>query len=114
MSRVLDNFLVGMALLVSVGYAVSSLGPKAWRNRLLAASSRLLARAPAFIGLKGIARRLSAASMPEPGAAGACGGCDNCGTAQAEAPHAASTEVKVPVATIGRREIDTSAAASRR
>ncbi|HWX79333.1 MAG TPA: DUF6587 family protein [Steroidobacteraceae bacterium] len=114
MSTVLDNFLVGLALLVSVGYAVSSLGPRPLRNRLLAALSRLMARAPAFIGLKGVARRLSAASRPVPGAAGACGGCDNCGTAQTEAPHSASAEVKVPVANIGRREIETPAAATRR
>jgi hypothetical protein len=114
MSAVLDNFLVGLALLISVGYAVSSLGPKTWRNRVATASSRLLARAPAFIGLAGVARRLSAASRPVPGAAGACGGCDNCGTAQAEAPQSASAEVKVPVANVGRREIETPAAATRR
>jgi hypothetical protein len=114
MSTVLDNFLVGLALLVSAGYAVSSLGPKTWRNRVAAALSRLMARAPAFIGLKGVARRLSAASILKPGAAGACGGCDNCGTAHTEAPHSASAEVNVPVANIGRREIEAPAAATRR
>jgi hypothetical protein len=114
MSTVLDNFLVGLALLLSVGYAVSSLGPKTWRNRVATALSRLMARAPAFTGLKHVARRLAAASMPKPGAAGACGGCDNCGTEQTAAPHSASAEVKIPVANIGRREIETPAAATRR
>jgi len=110
MNTLLDNFLVGLALLVSVGYAVASLGPKTWRNRCLAALSRLAERAPAFVGLQGVARRLA---VPKPGAAGACGGCDNCGTESAAAPHAASAEVKVPVANIGRREIETPSASTR-
>jgi hypothetical protein len=114
MNTVLDNLLVGLALLVSVGYAVSSLGPKTWRNRMATALSRLAERAPAFIGLGGVARRLAAASRRVPGAAGACGGCDNCGAEQAQASSSASAEVKVPVANIGRRESDTPAAATRR
>jgi hypothetical protein len=113
MNAVLDHLLVGVALLVSLGYAVSSLGPKTWRNRCLAALSRLMARAPAFVGLKGVAQRLSAAARPVPGASGACGGCDNCGTEQAAAPHPAAAEVKVPLASIGRREIDTPGATRR-
>lgn len=114
MGTFFENFLVGLALLVSVGYAVSSLGPRPLRNGLLAALSRLLARAPACFGLQAVARRLSAASRRVTGATGACGGCDNCGTAQTEAPHSASAEVKVPVANIGRREMQTPAAATRR
>ena len=37
MNNMLDNALVGLALLVSAGYAVSSLGPKSVRRRVLAA-----------------------------------------------------------------------------
>jgi hypothetical protein len=102
MKTVLDNLLVGLALLVSVGYAVSSLGPKTWRNRWLAALSRLAERAPSQLRLGGVARRLAAAAAivkPQ----GACGGCDNCGAESAAAPRSAAAEVTVPVANITRR-----------
>ncbi|HWX79467.1 MAG TPA: DUF6587 family protein [Steroidobacteraceae bacterium] len=116
MNTLLDNSLVGLALLVSLGYAVSSLGPRAWRNQLLASLSRLLARAPAYLALGRVARRLSAASIATSrgAAAGSCGGCDNCGAEQAGAPQSAAAEVNVPVATIGRRATETPAAVSRR
>ena len=115
MNTVLDNSLVGLVLLVSLGYAVSSLGPRTLRNRLLAALSGLLARAPAYFALGRVARRLSAASIAKPrgAAAEACGGCDNCGSEQTAAPQSAA-EVKVPIAKIGRRERETPAAATRR
>ena len=100
MNSILDYSLVGLALLVSAGYAVSSLGPRSLRRRALSASSRVMARAPAFLGLRQIAQRLAAASAGK--AQGACGGCDNCGS---EAPAAAppTAEVRVPVTKIGRR-----------
>jgi len=101
MSTLLDGSVVGLALLASVGYAVSSLGPRSWRVRLLAATSRLAERAPSYLKLGSIARRLAAAAIVKP--QGACGGCDNCGTESATAPHSAPAEVKVPVANITRR-----------
>jgi hypothetical protein len=116
MNNLLDNSLVGLALLVSLGYAVASLGPRTLRNRLLAALSRLMALAPAYLGLGRVARSLSAASIAKPrgAAAGACGGCGSCLPSQAGAPQSAAAEINVPVANIGRREIETSAAATRR
>jgi hypothetical protein len=106
MNSILDNSLVGLALLVSAGYAVSSLGPRSVRRRLLAALSRAAASAPKFLGLRRAARRLEVASAGK--VQGACGGCDDCGSEQAPAvkastQNAAAAEVRVPVATIGRR-----------
>jgi hypothetical protein len=105
MNGVLDNFLVGLALLASAGYAVVKLGPRSLRQHLLAGLSRLIARAPAALGLRRISERLDAASSGK--AQGACGGCDNCGSEQTPAQQAAQTlppsEVRVPVANIGRR-----------
>jgi hypothetical protein len=103
MNSILDNSLVGLALLVSAGYAVSSLGPRSLRRRLLSALSRLLARAPVFLGLGRLAQWLGAASAGK--AQGACGGCDNCGSEQAPAQKQDSRalEVRVPVTKIGRR-----------
>jgi len=116
MNSFLDDSLVGLALLVSLGYAVSSMGPRTLRRRLLASLSRLLAFAPAVPGLTKVARKLWAASTirPRDAAAGACGGCDNCLPEQAAASPSASREVKVPVASIGRRETETPAGATRR
>jgi hypothetical protein len=106
MNSILDNSLVGLALLVSAGYAVSSLGPRSLRRRLLAALSRLLARAPKFLGLARVARWLAVASAGK--AQGACGGCDDCGSEQAPAQKSSTqdsraAEVRVPVTKIGRR-----------
>jgi hypothetical protein len=105
LNSVLDNSLVGLALLVSAGYAVTALGPRGVRRRLLAALSRLVARVPAAFGLTRISERLGAASEQ---VKGACGGCDNCGSEQtpvqrAGAENSAAAEVRVPVAKIGRR-----------
>jgi hypothetical protein len=104
MNSVLDNSLVGLALLVSGGYAVASLGPKSVRRRLLAAMARATARAPRYLGLRRISARLDAASGK---VQGACGGCDSCGSDQAPAGKSAENsppaEVSVPVAKIGRR-----------
>jgi hypothetical protein len=100
MNGILDNSLVGLALLVSAGYAVSSLGPRSLRRRVLLSLSRVMARAPGFTGLRQAAQRLAAASAGK--TQGACGGCDSCGS---EAPPSTSPapEVRVPVTKIGRR-----------
>ena len=101
MNSLLDNSLVGLALAVSAGYALTRLGPRSMRRRLFAALSRLSARAPAFLGLTRTAQRLAAASTSK--APGACGGCDNCGPENAPAARSPAAEVNVPVASIGKR-----------
>src|SRR5450755_656023 len=99
MNNILDDTLVGLALVVSAGYAVSSLGPRSLRRRLLGALSRLTARAPAFFGLRRTARWFASASDGK--ADGACGGCDNCGSEQ-QVQQPPGEEVSVPVSKIGR------------
>ncbi len=105
MNSVLDNSLVGLALLASAGYAVAKLGPRSLRQGMLAGLSRLFAHAPTVLGLRRISERLGAASAGN--AQGACGGCDNCGSEPASARSAAqnlpAAEVRVPVAKIRRR-----------
>jgi hypothetical protein len=93
--HVINEILVGLALLVSIGYAAMSLGPRSLRRSVLTAASRVLAHAPAS-GMRRAAERLaSSADTKAPG----CGGCDNCGSEQP----ANQTEVKIPVTKIGRR-----------
>ena len=101
MNSILDNALVGLALLASASYAVVSLGPRSLRRRILGVLSHGAARAPAFLGLGRAAQRLAAASAAK--AQGACGGCDNCGSEAAPAPQVPKAEVRVPLARIGRR-----------
>jgi hypothetical protein len=101
MNAVLDNFLVGVLLLVSVGYAVYKLGPRTLRSRILQSLSRAMAAAPAFLRLGRAAQKLDAASAGK--VQGACGGCDNCGTESSSEPQSSSAEIKIPVAKIGRR-----------
>jgi hypothetical protein len=100
MNSVIDNSLVGLALLVSAGYALSSLGPRSLRRRLLAALSRATARAPAFLGLRRTTQWLAASAGKTHGA---CGGCDDCGTEKAPSKNPAAAEITVPVGKIGRR-----------
>jgi hypothetical protein len=100
MNAVLDNFVVGVLLLVSVGYALYKLGPRTLRKRTLATLSRAMSAAPAFLRLGRAARRLTLASA---GNAGACGGCDNCGSETSPQPQSSSAEIKIPAANIGRR-----------
>jgi hypothetical protein len=107
MNSVLDALLVGLVLLASVGYALVSLGPRSLRRRLLSGLSRLMARAPAFFGLRRTAQWLAAAAAGK--AHGACGGCDDCGSEKAPATAATTqqspaVEIRVPVTKIGRRE----------
>jgi hypothetical protein len=101
MNGFLDNFLVGLVLVVSAVYAVFSLGPRSLRRRVLAALSRVTAHASAFPGLRRASRWLAAASAGK--AQGACGGCDSCGSEQSSAQKAPAAEITVPVAKIGKR-----------
>ncbi len=106
MNTILDNFLVGVALLASAAYALASLGPRSLRRRLLAGLSRVMGRAPAILGLRRMAQRFAAASVGK--AKGACGGCDGCGDEPAAAQKSPAQnlrpdEVKVPLAQVGRR-----------
>jgi hypothetical protein len=103
MIRILDPVLVGLALFVSAAYVASALGPRSLRRRVLAASSRLLARAPASLGLRRMAEWLAVRSAH--GAQGACGGCDSCGPEQTPTQKPADAEVGVPLSNISRRRI---------
>ena len=100
MNRYLDNALVILALLASSAYVLSSLGPKSLRARMWGTLARGAARAPSFLRMDALARRLDAAAGK---AGGGCGGCGSCASDQpaAESP---SPEVRVPVAKIGRRD----------
>jgi hypothetical protein len=99
MNGFVDEFIVGAVLLVSVGYAVFKLGPKALRAAILQTLSRAIKETPRSFRLGGLAQRLEIASGKNPAA---CGGCDNCGTETNSAPQS-SGEISVPVAKIGRR-----------
>jgi hypothetical protein len=99
MNAVLDNSLVAAVLLVSLCYALVKLGPRTLRKRILGAFSLILASAPSFLRLAGIAQRLATASGKTQAA---CGGCDTCGTESSSVPQPPS-ETSVPVAKIGRR-----------
>jgi hypothetical protein len=101
MHSVIDDSLVGLALLVSAGYALFSLGPRSLRRHLLTGLSRATARAPAFLGLRRTSQWLAVASKVK--AHGACGGCDDCGAGKAPANQSAAAEITVPVRKIGRR-----------
>src|ERR1700723_3721489 len=59
MNAVLDNFLVGVLLLLSVGFAAYKLGPRRLRTRILKTTSRVMSAAPGFLGLSRAAQRLA-------------------------------------------------------
>jgi hypothetical protein len=99
MNGILDTSFVGIALVLSAGYALLALGPRALRLRLSAALHRAAGRAPTFLGVRRGLERLVAAVA---GKAGACGGCEDCGTGQT-AGKSADSEVRVPVTKIGMR-----------
>jgi hypothetical protein len=99
MNAVLDNFLVAAVLLASLGYALIKLGPRTLRQRILRSLGLILAAAPSFLRLDGVAQRLAAASGKTQAA---CGGCDTCGTESSSVPPAPS-EINVPIGKIGRR-----------
>ncbi len=81
MNSLLDNFLVGVVLLASIGYALYKLGPRNLRRHILT-----------LLKLKS-----AAAGKVQ----GACGECDSCGAAAAQP---ASSDIRIPVAKIGRRD----------
>jgi hypothetical protein len=106
-----DDLTVGVLLAASMTYAVYSLGPKTWRQRLLAMLGSVV---PGSMG-----RRLQLAATTK--AAGSCGGCDGCGSAEktattataANAPSANTAagsaaarpgEVRIPLSQIGKRQ----------
>jgi hypothetical protein len=102
MHGLLDEFLVGGALLASIIYALFSLGPRTLRRGLAIRTAALLRLLPAMPGFLSLSRRLEASAVKP---AGACGGCDDCGSA-APAPGSngsAESEVRIPVSKIGRR-----------
>jgi hypothetical protein len=100
MNRVLDNCLVALVLLVSVGYALSSLGPKTLRRRIWSALAHLAANAPASLRLQGIARRFKATADKT---AGSCGGCGSCESESSATDKKSASEVRVPLTGIGKR-----------
>jgi hypothetical protein len=110
MNKVLDNGLVALVLIASVGYALASLGPKAQLRRLWTVLARLAASAPPRLHLGGIARRLESAAAKS---AGGCGGCGNCEpepasgakspSAERRAADGRGSEVRVPLEKIGKR-----------
>ncbi len=100
MNRILDNSVVGLALLASAWYALSSLGPKRLRTRLFIALAQLAARAPGFLHLRSLARRLEGAAAKT---SGTCGGCGSCGSASSAQGQPAEPEVRVPLTRVGRR-----------
>jgi hypothetical protein len=101
MLGILDDVLVFLALLVSVGYAAMSLGPKSLRRTLLTALSRLLARAPGPLILRRAAERLAIRASGQ--GQGTCGGCDSCGSQAPAASTSPRADVSVPITKIGRR-----------
>ena len=95
MNKVIDNSLVGLALLASAAYAVSALGPKGLRRRMWGTLAHLAALAPSFMRLDRVARRFDEAAAGK--TSGACGGCDSCGSEPSDTDKPAS-EVRVPLA----------------
>jgi hypothetical protein len=104
MHRLLDEFLVGGALLASIIYALFSLGPRTLKRGVAARAAALIPSLPKMPGLRSLSRRLETAAAVKP--TGACGGCDDCGSAPAtESSGSAETEVRIPVSTIGKRPV---------
>jgi hypothetical protein len=101
MHGLLDEFLVGGALLASIIYAIFALGPRNFKRGLLMRAAAWVRSVPTMPGLRSLSRRLeTAADKP----AGACGGCDDCGSATPTASAgSAEPEVRIPISKIGRR-----------
>jgi hypothetical protein len=102
MHGLLDEFLVGGALLASSIYAIFALGPRSLKRGFLKRAAAWVRSVPAMPGFRSLSRRLETAAVKP---AGACGGCDDCGSAT-PAPGSigsAEPEVRIPVSKIGRR-----------
>ncbi len=114
MNGLLDGILVGSALLASAVYALTALGPRAWRARGLAALAQGTSRLPGFLGGGAFAQRLRATAAAAAAARSACGGCANCATETDSKPGAPAAspavspgkapagEVRIAVNQIGR------------
>jgi hypothetical protein len=110
----LDECLVGGALLASIIYAVIALGPRNLKRGVALRAAAWVRSVPAMPGLRALSRRLETAAAVK--RAGACGGCDECGAAtpasstsalsSTSAPASAGptkAEIRIPVSTIGKR-----------
>lgn len=97
MSRLLDQAIVGVLLLIAALYAFNALAPALWRAKALLRLGDWVLRAP-LPGAPVLARRLTAAGQRRQAA---CGGCEGCGSS----PPATATdeEIRVPINRIGRR-----------
>jgi hypothetical protein len=103
MHGMLDEILVGGALLASILYAIFALGPRSLKRGLLERAAVWVRSVPLLGGLRSLSRRLKVAATIKP--AGTCGGCDECGSA-APAPASSGSresEIRIPVSTIGKR-----------
>jgi hypothetical protein len=100
----LDELLVGGALLASILYAFISLGPRTLKRGLAVRAAALIRSLPAMPGLRSLSRRLESAAAVKP--TGACGGCEDCGsTPTPESTGSAEPEVRIPVSSIGKRPV---------
>ena len=101
MHSLLDEFLVGGALLASIVYALLALGPRTLKRALLVRMAAWVRSAAAIPGLRVLARRLETAAAGKP--SGTCGGCEDCGSGQSKGSEAPAAEISVPMSKIGRR-----------
>lgn len=102
MTHSVDTLLVFVVLGIAVVYAVSSLGPRSLRRRLLTRMSTGLLRLPQVWGIRQLRARAERAANKD---GGACGGCDNCASTIAAAPTGVAPEVRVPITKIGHRAV---------
>jgi hypothetical protein len=113
----LDELMVGALLLLSVGYAVCALGPRALRGRILLGLAAVVHALPGFLRLGSLAQRIRAGASLQGGAG--CGGCGSCAPkSEPAAPESAganeagsnvratgggpTSEIRIPVSRIGK------------
>jgi hypothetical protein len=100
----LDELLVGAALLASILCALISLGPRTLKRGMAVRAAAIIRSLPTMPGLRSLSRRLETAAAVKP--AGACGGCEDCRSTPApESTGSAEPEVRIPVSTIGKRPV---------
>ena len=98
----LDEILVGGALLASIVYALLALGPRTLQRGVAVRAAAWIRSVPTMPGFRALSRRLETAAAIKP--TGACGGCNDCGSTPApESTGSAEPEVRIPVSTIGKR-----------
>src|SRR5258708_7926006 len=103
MHSLLDEFLVGGALLASIIYALVALGPRTLTRGVAVRAAALIRSLPTMPGLRSLSRHLETAASVKP--TGACGGCDDCGSTAPEPTGSAEPEVRIHVSTIGKRSV---------